>query len=263
MPKRTHKTKDAKQKFVLITTLFFVLSLPFVLFGVVQKSLDTRSKAFEKLELSENNPCIISLPNVNPYTLEVDKKVRIQVDAKLKGEGIKKLNITDSTGEEIYTEDFEGAPLQIGTSFTMTPKKTGTIDLLGNIETISGGGHGCKISSPFDIKGVRAIQNNSSPEFTSEPAASSKPSQDIQTGVQYEYTLIAKDIDKDRINYFYSFTPKASWLKDIVLEDGSDGKLKVTFKGTPNTPASYLANVVIHDGYSKNEIGRASCRERV
>lgn len=252
MPNRKYKTKESKKKSVLITTLFFLLSLPFVLYGVVQKTLDTRSKAFEELELSYENPCIISLPNVNPYTLEIGKNVRVQVDAKTEGDGITGLKITDSTGKEIYSETFEDTSSQIATSFVLTPNKSGIVDLLGNIETVSNTGFGCKISSPYNIRGVRAIQNNTAPEFTSEPSASSKPSQNITTGTQYSYTLTAKDVDGDRINFFYSFTPKATWLKDIVLEDGANGKLKVTFKGTPDKPASYLANVVIHDGYSKH-----------
>ncbi|MGI6443741.1 MAG: hypothetical protein ACOX06_01920 [Candidatus Dojkabacteria bacterium] len=252
MPNRKFKTKEYKRKSVLITTLFFLLSLPFVLYGVIQKTLDTRSKAFEELELSQANPCIISLPNVNPYTLEIGKSVRVQVDAKLESDGITNLKITDSEESDIHSENFENAPLQIATSFVLTPTKSGLVDILGSIETISNAKIQCKISSPYNIKGVRAIENNSAPEFTSEPSASSKPSQNITTGVQYSYTLTAKDVDGDRINFFYSFTPKATWLKDIVLEDGANGKLKVTFKGTPDKPASYLAHVVIHDGYSKH-----------
>lgn len=246
---RKYTTKKSKKSFLLIVSLFFFLSLPLVSYTLLERNLDTRSKAFDRLELSDKNPCIISLPNVNPYTLEVGKSVRIQVDAKFTNSGIQKLNITDSTGDEIYSEEFPNVPLQIGTSFTFTPNKSGTIDLLGTIEKTGGGSAACKISSPYDIKGLRAIANNASPEFTSQPK-SSKPGQDIKTGVQYEYNLTAEDADKDRINYFYSFTPRADWLKAVIIKDGSSGELSVTFRGTTDKPASYLAHVVIHDGYS-------------
>jgi len=246
---RKYSAKKSKKSFLLIVSLFFFLSLPLISYTLLERNLDTRSKAFDRLELSDKNPCIISLPNVNPYTLEVGKSVRIQVDAKYTNSGIQKLNIIDSTGDEIYSEEFPNAPLQIGTSFAFTPSKSGTIDLLGTIEKTGGGSAACKISSPYDIKGIRAIANNASPEFTSQPK-SSKPGQDIKTGVQYEYNLTAEDADKDRINYFYSFTPRADWLKAVIIKDGSSGELSVTFRGTTDKPASYLAHVVIHDGYS-------------
>lgn len=203
------------------------------------------------LELSEKNPCIISFPNVNPYSLEVGKSIRIQVDAKFTNSGIKKLEVSSSEGKVLHSEEFPDSPLKMGTSFVFTPEKSGGIDILGMIEKTDGGSAGCKISSPYDIKGLRAISSNSSPEFTSNPTQS-KPSQDIKTGTQYEYQLSALDTDGDRINYSYSFTPRADWLKPVVIEDGSNGKLAITFRGYTETPASYLANVIIHDGYSKH-----------
>ena len=248
MPRR-YSTKKSKKSFFLIISLLFFLALPIVAYTLLETTLDTRSKAFDRIELSNQNPCIISLPNVNPYSLEIGKSVRIQVDAKLTNAGIKKLNIIDSSGKSIYSEEFPNAPLQIGTSFVFTPDKAGTIDLLGSIEKTGDSSAACKISSPYDIKGIRAIANNNSPEFTSQPK-SSKPGQDIKTGIQYEYILTAEDKDNDRINYFYSFTPKADWLKATIVEDGSSGKLSITFRGTTDKPASYLAHVVIHDGYS-------------
>ncbi|MGI6484095.1 MAG: hypothetical protein ACOX0R_00515 [Candidatus Dojkabacteria bacterium] len=248
MPKR-YSTKKSKKSLLLIVSLLFFLALPLVAYTLLERTLDTRSKAFDRIELSDQNPCIISLPNVNPYSLEVGKSIRIQVDAKLTSSGIRKLNIMDPSGKEIYKEDFPNAPLQIGTSFIYTPEKSGTIDILGSIDLTGDSSAACKISSPYDIRGIRAIVNNSSPEFTSQPK-SSKPGQDIKTGIQYEYTLTAEDEDKDRINYFYSFTPRADWLKAVIVEDGSSGRLTVVFRGTTDKAASYLAHVVIHDGYS-------------
>lgn len=251
MPRGYILNKKTKQTSMLVATLFFLLSLPFVIYGLFDRTFDTRGKAFDRLELSDTNPCIISLPNVNPYSLEVGKSVRVQIDAKFTNSGIKSLELMDSTGARIYSEEFKDSPMQIGTSFIFTPKASGTVDLLGMVKKIDSSSAGCKISSPYDIKGIRAVANNSSPEFTSQPSTS-KPSQDIKTGTQYEYVLTAKDAEKDRINFFYSFTPKAEWLKAITVSDGSNGDLTVTFRGTTDTPGSYLAHVVIHDGYSSN-----------
>ncbi len=250
MPKKI-RSKKSRQTLVIITSLFLVLALPLAVYNLQRGSFDMRNQAYDMLELSEKNPCIISFPSVNPYSLEVGKSVRVQVDAKFTNAGIKKLDISDSTGRNIYTEEFDETPLQMGTSFILTPEQDGPVDILGLIEKTDGANAGCKISSPYDVKGLRAIANNSSPEFTTNPTQS-KPSQDIKTGTPYEYKLSAHDTDGDRINYSYSFTPKADWLKAVVIEDGSNGKLSLVFKGDTDMPASYLANIIIHDGYSKN-----------
>lgn len=243
--------KKSAQRNVIYLTFFLLLSIPLVVFGLQGSNFDIRNRAFEDLELSEENPCLISLPNVNPYTLEVGKTVKIQIDAKLKDAGIAKLQMTDSLGNSIHQESFENSPIEIATSFNFTPSKSGVVDILGVLEKVGGGSVACKISSPYDVMGIIAQAKNNAPEFTSEPKAS-KPSQDIKTGVTYEYTLTAQDQDKDRINYHYSFTPNADWLKSTVIEDGSNGKLTIKFTGSTNKPASYLANVFIHDGYSQH-----------
>lgn len=46
------------------------------------------------------------------------------------------------------------------------------------------------------------MTGNQAPTFTSVPSAS-KPSQDIKTGTDYEYTLTATDEDGDRITTSY------------------------------------------------------------
>lgn len=246
---RIKAPKKSAQISIIYLTFFLLLSIPLVVFGVLNGSFDIRNRAFDDLEVSEENPCIISLPNVNPYTLEIGRTVTIQVDAKLSNAIISELSITDSSGNSIYNEKFENAPIEIATSFKFTPTKSGVVDLLGIIKKDSGGSVGCKISSPYDVLGLRALANNSTPVFVSQPS-SSKPSQNIKTGSIYEYTLSAIDEDDDRVNYSYSFTPEAKWLKPTIIEDGSSGKLTIKFLGSTNVPGSYLANVFIHDGYS-------------
>jgi hypothetical protein len=236
---------------MIYLTFFLVLSIPIILFGLAQDDFDTRRKAFDDLQLSEENPCLISLPNVNPYSLEVDKTVTVQVDADLQDIGIEQLQIFNSVGEEIYQESFKGSPIEIATSFPFTPGVSGKATLSGILTKVQGGSVACQISSPYDIKGLEVVPENRAPEFTSRPSES-KPSQNIKTEVMYEYTLVATDEDGDRINYAYSFTPRADWLKPTVIEDGSGGKLTIKFSGKTNKPASYLANIFIHDGYSQN-----------
>lgn len=247
--KRIKAPRKSAQISVIYLTFFLLLSIPLVVYGILNGSFDIRNRAFDDLEVSEENPCIISLPNVNPYTLEVGRPITIQVDAKLSNAIISELNITDSSGNSIYTEKFDNAPLEIATSFKFTPTKSGVVDLLGIIKKDGGGSVGCKISSSYDILGLKAVANNSAPVFISQ-ASNSKPSQNIKTGTVYEYTLSAADEDDDRVNYSYSFTPDANWLKPTIIEDGSSGKLTIKFIGSTNVPGSYLANVFIHDGYS-------------
>ena len=250
MPRRI-APKQYAQRSIIYLTFFLLFSIPLVLYGLAQESLDTRNRAFEELELGIDHPCIISLPNVNPYSLEVGKTVTVQVDAILSDSIISSLEIYNSSGEVIYQESFENSPIEIATSFPFTPEVSGVVDMLGLIKKDQGGSIGCEISSPYDIRGLRAVANNSSPEFTSKPAQS-QPSQNIKTSQEYEYTLTAVDDDGDRINYSYSFTPRADWLKPVIIDDGSNGKLTIKFRGTSEKAASYLANVFIHDGYSTN-----------
>lgn len=240
-----------KSLFVIYTTFFLLLSIPIVTWGVINGSFDIRNRAFEDVTVSEDNPCVISLPNVNPYTLEVGKSITVQVDATLKDAAIASLKISDSTGNLIHQESFDKAPVSIATSFKFTPFKSGTVDMLGLITKVNGGSVACKISSSYDVLGLKAMTNNLKPEFSTLPTAS-KPSQNIKTGISYEYTLTASDPDGDNINYSYSFTPNASWLKPTIIEDGSNGKLTIKFQGATDKAASYLANIFIHDGYSKH-----------
>ncbi|MBU1119947.1 hypothetical protein KKA50_02005, partial [Patescibacteria group bacterium] len=247
--------RKSKSIFVIYSSFFLLVSIPLVTWGLVNGSFDIRNMAFDSVTVSDENPCVISLPNVNPYTLEVGKEITIQVDATLKDAGIESLRISDSTGTLIHEESFTKSPISIATSFKFTPFKSGTVDMLGLINKVGGGSVACKISSEYDILGLKAMASNEIPTFTTVPAGS-KPSQDIKTGVAYEYTLTALDIDGDHINYSYSFTPGATWLKSTIIEDGSNGKLAIKFYGSTDKPASYLANVFIHDGYSKHLVSQ-------
>lgn len=250
MPKLS-APKQQKQRSVIYLTFFILFSIPVLLYGLAQSNFDIRNRAFDNLKLSEQHPCIISLPNVNPYSLAVGETVLIQVDARLDTNTISKLQLNDSSGNVIYEEEYDNAPIEIATTFPYTPTTSGAVDIYGMLALDGGNSLACEISSPYDVKGLIAVANNSAPEFTSNPAGSI-PSLDIKTKTQYEYTLKAKDLDNDRINYSYSFTPRADWLELVVIEDGSNGDLTLKFQGSTDKAGSYLANVFIHDGYSKH-----------
>ena len=243
------KRKSGKS---LLLTFLLLFSLPVFVFGLLQdKSFDWRNLAFDDIKVSEENPCIITFPNVNPYSLEINKSVRIQVDALSEILGIKSVNIQDSIGTTLLTKTYDDNPKKITESFLFTPMVAKAYNLTGSITDTGEQTFECVISSPYDVQGVRAIASNSKPIFTTLPK-SSIPSQNIQTGITYEYTIVAEDSDKDTINYAYSFTPEATWLKTTVIEDGGNGKLTIKLKGSTNNPGSYLANIFIHDGYSKH-----------
>lgn len=239
-----------KKKKSITLTFLLLLTLPIFIFSLLQNSsFDFRNKAFEDIELSETNPCIITFPNVNPYSLEINSTVRVQVDALSQAFFVKSINVSDNIGNLLITKEYTDSPKSISESFPFTPQTEKGYNLSGSMTDTNNQSYTCVISSPYDIKGVRAITTNTKPQFTTTPRASI-PSQNIKTGVTYEYTLQAEDIDKDTINYAYSFTVGEDWLKPTVIEDGGNGKLSIKLKGSTNKAGSYLANIFIHDGYS-------------
>ena len=239
-----------KKKKNILLTFLLLLALPIFVYGLLENSsFDFRNKAFEDIELSESNPCIITFPNVNPYSLEINSTVRVQVDALSQAFFVKDINISDNMGNILLAKEYTDSPKTVTESFPFTPQTEKAYNLSGSMTDTNNQSYVCVISSPYDIKGVRAITTNTKPQFTTTPRASI-PSQNIQTGVTYEYTVQAEDIDKDTINYAYSFTVGEDWLKPTVLEDGGNGKLSIKLKGSTNKAGSYLANIFIHDGYS-------------
>ena len=220
---RTHAPIKRKQKSILLTFLL-ILTLPIFIFTLLEnRSFDFRNKAFEEIELSNLNPCIITFPNVNPYTIQVNSTVRIQVDGISENSTIKELTITDGSSNILFTKSYEDKIVnRVSESFPYTPLVARAYNLSGNMKDIAGNTFSCVISSPYDIKGVKAISLNSKPEFLTSPR-DSIPSQSIQVGDTYEYTLEAKDVDQDTINYIYSFTKGEEWLESTIIDDGADG----------------------------------------
>jgi hypothetical protein len=236
----------------LFLTFLLLLTLPVFVFSLLQtKSFDFRNLAFEDIEVSEENPCVITFPNVNPYSLEINKTFRVQVDTLSKDFGIKSLSVSDNMGTTFISKEYTDNPQNVSEYFLFTPTKAISYSITGVMIDASGQSYSCVISSPYSVQGIKAITSNSKPVFTSTPK-SSKPSQSIQVGTTYEYIIEAEDIDGDTINYTYSFTKDETWLKSTVIDDGSDGRLTIKLQGSTNKPGSYLANIFIHDGYSQH-----------
>ena len=136
---RKHALRKSNQNIIVKLSFLLLFSIPFIVLGLSSnETFDTRRKAFEELKLSEANPCLISLPNVNPYSLEVGKTVRVSVDAKITNDYIDGIQITDSTGTNIYRESFTDDKTEIATTFEFTPQNSGTIDMLGILTKRSG-----------------------------------------------------------------------------------------------------------------------------
>ena len=165
MSNKIVKTKKRNKE--LFLTFLLLLTLPVFVFSIIEnKSFDTRNKAFEEIMLSKLNPCIITFPNVNPYTIEVNKTVRIQVDAISDNSSIKELNITDGKGTTIFNKNYESTiNTKVSESFAYTPKFEGAYNLTGTLVDMAGNSFACVISSPYDIRGVKAIISNSKPDF--------------------------------------------------------------------------------------------------
>lgn len=236
----------------LILTFLLLLSLPVFVIGLLQdESFDIRDEAFDDVDVSPLNPCVITFPNVNPYSLEVNSTFRIQIDAMSTSLGIQSVSVKGGSNEDLFTKTYDNIPRNISESFSFTPTSAKEYEIKGLMVDINKKTYECIISSTYDVDGVRAVASNSKPVFTSLPK-DSKPSQSIKTGDTYEYILTAQDLDSDTINYSFSFTPNNPWLKPTVIEDGGNGKLTIRFRGSTTEAASYLANIFIHDGYTRH-----------
>jgi len=164
----------------IVLTFLLLLTLPIFVFGLLQNSsFDFRNKAFEDIELSETNPCIITFPNVNPYSLEINSTVRIQIDALSQAFFVKSIKVSDNMGNILITKEYTDSPKTISESFPFTPQTEKAYNLSGSMTDTNNQSYTCVISSPYDIKGVRAITTNTKPQFITTPRAS-LPSQNIQ-----------------------------------------------------------------------------------
>lgn len=243
--KRFVSRKSAKRRLSVLASMFMLFSVPLVIYGLLTlSSFDTRNRAANEEEFVPNT-CSISFPYVNPLSIPVGDTVQVQVNAYIPGDGITLVRVFSTDGTELINKSYDGTLDKISEVFIYTPGKQGKDSLTGTVTTLAG-------AKPCVLEGagsVLALTTNLAPEFKTLPA-SAKPSNAIKVNGSYEYTLQVEDEENDTINYDFSFTPDADWLHSTVIEDGGDGKLTIKFTGTPDEPASYLANIFVHDGYS-------------
>lgn len=234
-----------RKRLPLLAFIFIVLSIPLAIYALVNlDSFDTRNRASNDVV---ENLCTIKFPYVNPESIEQGRTVQVQVDANIPGEKILSVTILDRAGTTVFEKEYTEETALISETFTFTSGTTGDFNMLGTLVTD-------KSTKPCLIeenRSITVITTNLAPEFKTLPS-SAKPSNVIKVKDSYEYLLRVEDAEGDTINYMYSFTPDANWLKYSVIEDGGDGKLTIKFTGVPDKPASYLANIFVHDGYNQH-----------
>lgn len=236
----------SKRRFSIIAIVFILISIPLAVFSLLNiESFDVRNRAADLT--TDVETCLIRFPYVNPETIQVGSTVQSNVSAKTPNEAITKVLIMNRAGETVFTKDYTDGRDYISENFTITSGETGVFGLLGTLTTDQGT-RPCVVENN---KEVTVLAQNSAPVFTSLPTSATGKNV-IRVNQSYQYQLEATDSDKDTINFVFSFTPNATWLKNTVIENGSDGKLTLKFTGTPDEPGSYLANVFIHDGYTSH-----------
>ncbi|KKR05603.1 MAG: hypothetical protein UT34_C0002G0110 [candidate division WS6 bacterium GW2011_GWF2_39_15] len=236
-----------RKHFPLLAFIFILLSIPLAVYGLLNlDSFDIRNKAADTTTVY--NQCKIAFPYVNPRSIEKGKVVQMQVDAITPDENIKSVSVMDRAGNIIFSKEYTTLPnTSISEIFTFTSQTTGDLNMLGTLTTD-------KETKPCVVeenRSVTVISTNLAPEFKTLPSAA-KPSNVLKVKDSYEYLMRVEDKENDTINYAFSFTPNADWLKYSVIEDGGTGKLTIKFTGIPDKPASYLANIFVHDGYNKH-----------
>lgn len=239
------RRKFRKNKLPILASFLIILTIPLAVYAILNiESLDTRNQASQG-DTGYASQCTITFPYVNPETIEIGKTIQIQADAFLPDEIISSIILINRSGETIFEKQYDKNFERITELFEYTSTEIGDIGILGTVTTELGS-YPCSLSQGSTM---RILAINLAPSFKTTPSTA-QPSNAIKVGDSYQYQLTAEDQEEDTINYSYSFTPNADWLQKSVIEDGGDGSLVLKFAGTPDTPASYLANVFIHDGYN-------------
>lgn len=241
--KKYFAPKKSVPSFVMFFTIVIAVSIPLMVLSLNgETTFDIRNQAYETASPTLSNPCVVYLPKVNPSTLEKDGTYDVSVEAISDVKDIEGITILDEDGNTLFNKDYTSLVNSVEETFSYTPTSTGTNFLRGTLK---------KVGDDVACSGVSlaVINKNTKPSLTSSTSNFNLTYED-----EFSYTITAEDPDKDIINYFYSFTPNVKWLKAVVLEDGTSGKLQISFKGTPTEPASYLLHIFIHDGYG-NHLG--------
>lgn len=239
--KKIFAPRKSVPSFFMFATILVAVSIPIVVIGLSgEESFNISEKAYETESPSETNPCVIFFPKVNQNTLQVNGTYDVSVEAVSSIKDIQKVTIVDDSGNTLFEKEYPSLTDSVEETFTYSPSQTGSDFIRGSLTKVTGE-QACSGSY------INVINSNTAPQITSE-----EKDADLSVGDSFEYTITAEDIDGDIINFAYSFTPRADWLQKVVIEDGSDGSLKIKLQGTPDKPASYLAHIFVHDGYGNH-----------
>ena len=239
--KKRFAPKKSVPSFFMFATIFVAVSIPLVVMGLSgEESFNISEEAYETESPSATNPCVIFFPKVNQKTLEVNGTYDISVEAVSSVKDIQEIEIVDDSGNILFKKTYLSLVNSVEETFKYSPKQTGSDFIRGSLKKVTGK-EACSGSY------ITIISKNTAPEITSE-----EKDADISVGDAFEYTITASDIDQDIVNFAYSFTPRADWLKKVVIEDGTNGTVKIKLQGTPDKPASYLAHIFVHDGYGNH-----------
>lgn len=261
---KTKGPRSRQFKMSLIATLVILLTIPLAIYSLLQDfSFDPSSDASE---ITTPIVCTISFPFVSPLSIAEDNQVQLRLIAEeLGGE-------TEQTYEDILrievSSQLQGALLSkeyaiegvddvtiVQEPILYSANKKGIDTITGIVTSVTPAGEEieteCVVITPLSANKITVLAANNAPFFSSSPN-SAVPSNNIKDGLSYKYVVKASDPEGDDISFHASFTPGADWMTISVVKDGKGGELELKFEGVADVPASYLANVFIHDGYNQH-----------
>lgn len=244
--------KLSKKKYILILFAIILIMTPFVVFSLFSSDADTDSRT-DAFDSSSSVKCQIKFLYVDPSKLQVDKPVTMEISTSTPGEQSVSLSIfSNESGIErpINISNFPQGADSFSTEVIYTPTTLGTYSIYGTLTT-NNSVYPCMLASGSPAT-AQVILQNQAPNFTTVA-----DNADLKVGDRYQHTLKANDIDSpSSFGYHYSFTPQAPWLENPVItkttNDAGGVDLTIQFDGVADKAASYLANVMIWDGYNGN-----------
>jgi len=286
--KKFIKMPKSKQKLVVMASILVVLTIPLVLWGIFSlESADIRSKAEQELFKSDLK-CKISFPYIDPSSVMLGKNATVQVSGDVSDIETGETEVSESV-QEITIYALESAPVGadierqifsksykvedkvevVSEQFLYKPENLGEYTISGLLKTVDQNGvegsHLCllerkPLSYPSTELGevsrpgiAQVVANNVPPEFTTALPATAL--NDIKVGDLYNHTVGAKDIDNE-IQYDAAFTPGASWLK-MTSNKPDKNTVEIKFSGTAETAGSYLASILIWDGWNGHTLSQS------
>lgn len=253
----SHRKNRLRNRFSIAASLLLMLTIPLAVWTLATgTNFDTRNFAANLQEqFSDGVSCTYKFNFVNSGTLEQDKIFQLELNAQVRDGFLNSVKVEDVTKEKatiLLNKTYNDVEIKSVTEyFSYKAIDTGDKMFAASIR------HGdpfvetpCVFEPNLQASNISVRTTNLAPEFTTDPYTQSEPSTNLKVGERYNYTLKAKDSEKDRIFYESSFTPEARWLNTEVESNGVNGELSLKYQGITDVAASFLANVFVHDGYN-------------